>query len=105
MARARRQAREVLHLRPARRERAEALTILAECQAQSGKGNEAVREYLQIARAHADLAVGENALAAAARLEARLGHRAAARRLFRDYRKRYPRGRHIQEVTSRLRRL
>jgi TolA-binding protein len=102
VARARRQALRALASRPDRAEQAEGKTLLAECALVSGKRAQAVRDYLAIARRFPSLPAGENALFAAARLEAQLGQKREGRQHLEQYRRRYPQGRFADEVAGRL---
>jgi hypothetical protein len=87
---------------PTRRERADAALLRAECAFIDGDSAGAVRLYLAVHAQHADSVAGETALFAAARLEARAGHHAAARDLLARYLERYPEGSFRVEATTRL---
>ena len=80
-------------------ERAEAHTLRAECALVEGQTALAERRYLAVADRYRDLAAGENALFAAARLAASDGD---ATELLRRYLERYPDGRFIKEARRRL---
>lgn len=97
------QAAQAQSLTPA--QRAEALTLLADAAFVDGDDGRAVELYLGVARKYRSLAAGQNALYAAARLQAKRGERAQARKLFRRYLARYPNGRFRAEATRRLARL
>jgi hypothetical protein len=92
-----------LALEPGPSERAEALSLRAECALVEGDRGAAVQAYLRVARTFAALPAGENALFAAARLEADQGHAAAATRTLERYLARYPAGRFVKEARARLR--
>jgi|GEM_PF-3339313 len=102
-------AREHIHAAQAQSltgaQRAEALTLLADAAFVGGDDARAVELYLGVARKYRSLAAGQNALYAAARLQAKRGERAAARKLFHRYLARYPDGRFRAEATRRLARL
>jgi TolA-binding protein len=61
-----------------------------------------VRLYLEVAEQYRKLRAGENALFAAARLEARSNADGKARKLLQKYLDRYPDGRFVDEATQRL---
>jgi tetratricopeptide (TPR) repeat protein len=84
-------------------ERAEALSLRAECALVAGDLGGAVEAYLRVARSYSSRPAGENALFAAARLEAERGRTAAAATLFERYLSRYPDGRFVKEAGQRLR--
>jgi hypothetical protein len=94
-----------LALSPEPRLRAEALTLRAECALVDGDQGAAVEAYLRVARAFSELPAGENALYAAARLEAERQRSAAAAQLLERYLDRYPQGRFEREARARLRAL
>jgi hypothetical protein len=94
-----------LGLAPEPRLRAEALTLRAECALVDGDPALAIEAYLRVARAFAELPAGENALFAAARLEADRQRSAAAAQLLERYLERYPHGRFEREARARLRTL
>jgi hypothetical protein len=91
-----------LALSPEARLRAEALTLRAECALVDGDHAAAIEAYLRVARAFAELPAGENALFAAARLEADRERSAAAAQLLERYLERYPHGRFEREARARL---
>lgn len=86
-------------------QRAEAMSLRAECALVGGDLTAAVEAYLRVARAYANLPAGQNALFAAARLESERGRSAAAAGLLERYLARYPRGRFVKEARTRLREL
>lgn len=86
-------------------QRAEALTLLADAAFVEGNRSRAVELYLDVSRRFRSLAAGQNALYAAARLQAKRGNRSAARRLYERYLQRYPDGRFRREATRSLARL
>lgn len=94
-----------LGLAPQPRLRAEALTLRAECALVDGDHAAAIEAYLRVARSFGDLPAGENALYAAARLEAERQRSAAAAQLLERYLDRYPHGRFEREARARLRAL
>ncbi|MFI5308194.1 MAG: FecR domain-containing protein, partial [Polyangiales bacterium] len=96
---------DALRLAPPPPDRAEALTLRAECALVAGKWGNAISGYLQVADSFAELRAGENALFAAARLQQTRGQRAAAARSFERYLARYPSGRFAKEATTHLREL
>jgi TolA-binding protein len=102
VAGARREIAAALTLRPGSADEGEASTLLAECALVAGNERDAARQYIEVARRHADLPSGENALFAAARLEANAGRAGAARALLRQYLARYPNGRFRAEAAKRL---
>jgi hypothetical protein len=85
-----------------RNQRAEAETLHAEIALVAGDQARAIERYLAVADRYRDLGAGENALFAAARLEATRGRDDAAAALFRRYLDRYPRGRFRAEASRRL---
>jgi hypothetical protein len=85
-----------------RADRAEALSLRAECSLVAGDFERAIAGYLRVSRAYANLPAGQNALFAAARLQAERGQRAAAVGLLTRYLGRYPRGRFVSEARQRL---
>ncbi len=87
---------------PRRGEQAEAHTLRAECALVSGDPELAARGYLTVAKRYADLAAGDNALFAAARLAANAGRNSDADKLLRRYLERYPAGRFTREAKRRL---
>lgn len=104
-AKAKRSIRAALAADPTRRQRAEAHTLLAELALVSGNLGEAITRYRRIAKRYRRYALGEAALFAAARLEAKRGGKSAARALLREYQERYPKGRFADEVARKLRAL
>jgi len=86
-------------------ERAEALSLRADCALVEGDLAAAASGYLQVAERFARLPAGENALFAAGRLEAERGAHAAARKLLARYLEQYPHGRFVKEASARLRSL
>jgi ferric-dicitrate binding protein FerR (iron transport regulator) len=86
-------------------ERAEALTLRADCARLEGNRAGALRGYLRVAQAFSSLPAGENALFMAARLEIERGHSDEASRLLTRYAKTYPNGRFLHEVRARQREL
>jgi tetratricopeptide (TPR) repeat protein len=86
-------------------QRAEALSLRAECALVSGDLGTAIEAYLRVARTYAHHPAGQNALFAAARLEAERGRSAAAITLLERYLSRYPNGRFEKEARMRLREL
>jgi hypothetical protein len=91
-----------LAARPGRAVTAEARTLLAEAALVAGNQRQAVRLYLEVAEQYRKLRAGENALFAAARLEARSNADGKARKLLQKYLDRYPDGRFVDEATQRL---
>jgi tetratricopeptide (TPR) repeat protein len=86
-------------------ERAEAMTLRAECALMAGDHAAAVQAYLRVARSFAQLPAGENALFSAARLEMERGRNQEAQRSLQQYLARYPQGRFVKETRLRLRTL
>ncbi len=84
---------------------AEAGTLLAEAALIEGKLAQATELYLRVAERYRNLSAGQNALYAAARLAAKRGSKPVARKLFKRYLERYPKGRFRQEAASNLVRL
>jgi hypothetical protein len=83
-------------------DRAEALSLRAECALVAGDLGGAIQGYLRVSRRYASLPAGQNALFAASRLQAERGHDAAAIALLQRYLARYPRGRFVNEAHQRL---
>jgi tetratricopeptide (TPR) repeat protein len=102
---ARAASREVLASSPNNHQEAEARMLLAECAQAAGKPRDAIRLYLGVFDRYPELAAGETALFAAARLEATVGRTEVARTLLERYLERYPRGRLQTEAARRLRAL
>ena len=99
---ARRTVDEALALRPAQAVRAEALSLRAECARVGGDVAAAVTQYLQVADGFGRLPAAQNALFAAARLEAERGRRDRAAELFARYLARYPDGSLAEDAARRL---
>jgi outer membrane protein assembly factor BamD (BamD/ComL family) len=94
---------EVLAGAPGRREQAEAFTLRAESALVAGDLAAAAAGYAFVAERFEGLPAAENALFAAARIDAdRLRGPAAAKGL-EQYLSRYPNGRFVKEAASRLR--
>jgi TolA-binding protein len=89
-------------MRPAHAVRAEALSLRAECSIVDGNVAAAVRQYLQVADGFGRLPAAQNALFAAARLEAERGRRDRAAELFARYLARYPHGSLADDAARRL---
>jgi hypothetical protein len=86
----------------ARNDKAEVRIFLADVAQASGALDVAVDRYTAIANDFASLAVAESALYAAARVEGRRGHTAAARKLLEHYLATYPTGRYADDVQRQL---
>ena len=99
--RSRRAIDSVLAAKPRQTARAEALTLRAELFEVQGDRGSAIAAYLEVASRFRNLAAGENALFAAARLER---NEAKAQQLLSQYLERYPRGRFVVEAKYRLER-
>ncbi len=99
---ARRLVRRARSSAPSRAARAEADTLLAECELVSGDLASAARLYLVVAGRYKGSSAGQNALFAAARLESRRGNKDSARRLLERYISSYPSGRFQGEAKRRL---
>jgi hypothetical protein len=99
---ARRAVDAALALRPAHAVRAEALSLRAECSIVDGDVGAAVRQYLQVAEGFGRLPAAQNALFAAAKLEAERGRRTRAAELFARYLARYPHGSLADDAARRL---
>lgn len=84
------------------KERADAMSLRADTALLAGDLDAAITSYLQTARRFRELAAGENALFAAARLEAERDRKAASAKLLERYLARYPHGRFVEEARSRL---
>lgn len=95
----------VLSGRPDASWRAEALSLRAECSLVDGHLQAAVSGYLLVADRYSKLAAGENALFAAARIEAEHGEPARATAVLERYLTRYPQGRFVKEAERRVRAL
>lgn len=93
---------EALDVAKSKRVRAEAHTLLADCELVDGDPEQAAEMYGQVADRYRDLPAGENALFAAGRAWARAGRPADAERAFRTYLERYPRGKFRKEAEGRL---
>ena len=93
---------QALRKRPSRAESAEAETLRAEVYRMSGRYGDASRVLLGVADRYQDLAAGENALFAAAKLLSQAGDTQRAGILFQRYLMRYPTGRFHREASRRL---
>jgi len=102
VAEARAAASGVLHLDLRPEEKAEARSLLAECEVFSGNIEEGIRLYLAVAEDFAARPAGENALFAAARLSLNQGTRERARELLERYLDRYPKGHFCDEARRHL---
>lgn len=102
VAQARRTLQRALRSLTAPEERAEAMSLQAECSLVAGKYTEARAAYLRVASRFAQLPAAETALFAAARIEAEHGEPARARELLSRYLARYPRGSFAREAQRRL---
>jgi len=102
VSKAERAVASALAAKPSRVEAAEAKTLAAECALVGGQSDRAADLYLEVNKRYADLPAGETALFAAARAQANASHHRIAAELFRSYLDRYPRGRFLQEATTRL---
>jgi hypothetical protein len=98
---ARRTLQRVLVRAVSREQRAEALSLRAECELVAGKYRAARDAYLSVADRFAALPAGETARFAAARIEAEHGEPSRALRLLAGYLERYPSGRFAKEATTR----
>jgi hypothetical protein len=98
---ARRTLQHVLARAVSREQRAEALSLRAECELVAGKFRAARDAYLNVAEQFAALPAGETARFAAARIEAEHGEPSHALRLLAGYLERYPSGRFVKEATTR----
>jgi hypothetical protein len=105
VADARQSIETALALARSRGQRAEAMSLRAECALVEGDLASAVEVYLRVARAFGHDPAGQNALFAAARLEAERGRSASAATLLERYLARYPKGRFVNEARTRLREL
>jgi hypothetical protein len=85
-------AERLLDASPARGLRAQAEIVIAESYLRDQRLDAAIARFEAIAQRYRDLAVGEQALYAAAQNRARRGDRAGSRRLFERYLARYPDG-------------
>lgn len=83
-------------------ERAEAETLLAECDLVGGDREAAARQYTDVARKYEGMPAGESALFAAARATQSSGDAPAARKLLGEYLTKYPSGRYAPEAKRRL---
>jgi len=83
-------------------DRAEVLTLDAECELLARRPAQAIAAYLRVADRYASLRAGENALFAAAQLSLRERDAASARTLFERYLTRYPSGRFVDEARAHL---
>lgn len=102
-ARARAVIQRALASNPPRAIRADAELLVAESYLRGGEVDTAITHFRGVADRYRDLATGEAALFAAARYEARAGHRDAARRLFETYIARYPKGSLVTQARVQLR--
>ncbi len=102
VAAAREDIQRALDAEPSRREQAEAYSLIAECALVSGEPAKASRLYLQVTDNYRGLSAAENALFAAARIEANAGNAAAAKKHLERYLERYPDGRFRSEAERRL---
>jgi hypothetical protein len=98
---ARRTLQHVLARALSHEQRAEALSLRAECELVAGKFRAARDAYLSVAEQFAALPAGETARFAAARIEAEHGEPSHALRLLAGYLERYPSGRFVKEATTR----
>jgi hypothetical protein len=98
---ARSSVNDALGAAPSAAERAEALTLRAECALVEGERAAAARAYLVVADRFDHLPAGENALFAAVRLYGDLGQRELAASLVQRYLTRYPNGRFVSEARRR----
>jgi ferric-dicitrate binding protein FerR (iron transport regulator) len=102
LSRARQLVTEILASNLPQRQRAEALTLRAECALVAGDLAAASAAYSVVAQKYATLPAGENAAFASARIDAdRVSGKQAEQGLER-YLARYPRGRFVKEATARL---
>jgi len=83
-------------------ERAEADTLLAECDRAAGDDAAATRKYEAAARRYAGTPAGETALFAAGRAAADAGDRKRAHALLTEYLSKYPDGRYVDEARRRM---
>jgi TolA-binding protein len=83
-------------------QRAEALSLYADCALFKHEYAAASAAYLRVANELPDLPASQTALFAAARVESEHGQPAAARQLFARYLRHYPSGRFAKEATARL---
>jgi ferric-dicitrate binding protein FerR (iron transport regulator) len=83
-------------------QRAEALSLEAECDVMERRYSAARDAYLRVARKFRKLPAAETALFAAARIEAEHGEPARARQLLTTYLTRYPSGSYLAEAERRL---
>jgi hypothetical protein len=102
---ARRNLEQALSLSLTRSQKAEALSLRAECALVVEEFQAARDLYLKVAQKFGNLPAGETALFAAARIEAEHGPRANAARLLNRYLEHYPYGRFVKEAGARLRAL
>jgi hypothetical protein len=99
---AERLATRALAATESRRDKADYRMFLADLAQASDALDVAVARYTAVARDFADLAVAESALYAAALIESRRGHPAAARTLRERYLATYPTGRYADDVQRQL---
>jgi hypothetical protein len=102
VARAEKLASSILAGARARRQEAEARTLLAECAQSRGMIDKAFAAYAAVAERFGDLPAGETALFAAGRTLADAGRRASAAHWLHRYLDRYPSGRFTVEAKERL---
>jgi hypothetical protein len=100
---ARRSLEQAMLLSLTRGQKAEALSLRAECALVVEEFHAARDLYLKVAQKFGNLPAGETALFAAARIEAEHGPSANAARLLNRYLERYPHGRFVKEAGARLR--
>lgn len=99
---ARRSLQRALRLVSTHTQRAEALSLQAECSLVAGDYAQARAGFLRVATRFAPLPAAETALFAAGRIEAEHGDPARARELFTRYLARYPHGSFAHEAEKRL---
>jgi hypothetical protein len=99
---ARRTLEQVLALPVTPDQRAEALSLRADCALVAGEFPAAIDAYLRVFKSFGNLPAGETALFAAARLEAEHGSSNQAAHWLSRYLARYPEGRFAKEARARL---
>jgi ferric-dicitrate binding protein FerR (iron transport regulator) len=102
LARARQLVTEALASNLIARQRAEALTLRAECALVAGDLAAASAAYRIVAKEYAALPAGENAAFASGRIDADRSSGDQAEQGLERYLARYPRGRFVKEATARL---